>query len=570
MEWLVSRILVLPLWIYVVVVGPIKWFAKALSFVFRTLSAVHEGLAGRFESGRKLAEETAKLTSEQSQHFPLRADRQTVFLLITCGQAVRNFLLSDVLALLRERFNVVILSPYASSRAFRARYLADGVHVLPWFENFRSPGERFFHYHLMATSGSGTHQGWLRNLDARAKQEGGRVLRHRKHQLMRRGSVALGALLGARRMLALYHAFALVFVPKRLLEHLFGAYRPALVISTTAHHVEAWSLTLFGRRSGVRTLGNILSWDNPTTKAAMDTSCEYYTVWSDEMKGELAKHYSYLSAEIIVTGCPLFDIYYNRPGAMSREDFLRGLGLRPELPYILYATNTPAAMPDESQIVLRYWEELKKSRFGGKVSLLVRLHPKENRRLYAALFGQPDVAVTVAGPRHWSSSDRWLPTPQDMTLLLNSMMHAAVSVNVASTMTLESFALELPTINVGFRSSDSIKDETLLWSFDMYHTSDHYRAIIDNGAVDLPRSMDQLVECTINALEHGNQRLAGMRKTLAQKAAYCDGTSARRFVEAVEGILQPAHQAHSVRLAPSDSGMIVDSATPTPHATAAE
>lgn len=67
----------------------------------------------------------------------------------------------------------------------------------------------------------------------------------------------------------------------------------------------------------------------------------------------------------------------------------------------------------------------------------------------------------------------------------------------------------------------------------MYHTSEHYSAIVDNGAVALARNMDELLAETMDALEHPERRRAAMRKTLEQKAAYCDGTSARHFVEAL-------------------------------------
>ena len=71
----------------------------------------------------------------------------------------------------------------------------------------------------------------------------------------------------------------------------------------------------------------------------------------------------------------------------------------------------------------------------------------------------------------------------------------------------------------------------------MYHTSDHYRALVDNGAVDIVRSMDELVAQTIEALTHGNRRKEAMQRTLEQKAAYCNGGSAQRFVEVVESVV---------------------------------
>src|SRR5665809_48560 len=111
-------------------------------------------------------------------------------------------------------------------------------------------------------------------------------------------------------------------------------------------------------------------------------------------------------------------------------------------------------------------QELSRSRLAGKIGLLVRLHPKDDQDRYVLLRGLDHVAITCAASPYWQSSDRWLPNRDDMDLLLNSMVHAAVSVNVASTMSLESFALSLPTINVAFKFSEVLKDHNLMWSFD--------------------------------------------------------------------------------------------------------
>jgi hypothetical protein len=479
---------------------------------------------------RQVSTDLFRFASEQCAQSPLERDKKTIFLVITCGQAVRNFLLSDVLVLLTEQYNVVILSPFAYSESFRRTYAAPGVHILPWFESFRSSTERLFQYYLMRKSGSRTHQGWLANLEARTKTETEQRYRFRKHYVLLRMSDALGSVIGQRGMQALAHSYFLAHLPKSMFKRLFAAYKPALVVSTTAHHAEAWPLTYFGRRHGCRTVANILSWDNTSTKPAMDTSCDRYTVWSSEMEGEFARNYPYVKTSPIVTGSPMFDMYYNRRGAMDRETFLNGLGLSPHRPYVLWTTNTPAGMPDEHQIIRWFWGEIDRSPLARRLSLLVRLHPKEDHEKYTSLRGLDNVALTLAGPPHWHSSDRWLPSEDDMRLLLNSMLHAAVSVNVASTMSLESFALNLPTINVAFKSSNNLKDHNLMWSFDMYHSSDHYRAIVDNGAVGLARSMDELLAQTIDALAHPNRRQKAMQETLKQKAAYCDGTSARHFV----------------------------------------
>jgi hypothetical protein len=395
----------------------------------------------------------------------------------------------------------------------------------------------------MATSSSRTHRGWLANLDDRARNAKTRRFRYKKLALMRRLSQRLGSTIGRRGMQGLYGSYFMAYLSKKPFDYLFSTYRPSLVISTTSHHAEAWPLTYFARRKGIKTLANVLSWDNTSTKTLMDISCHYTTVWSEEMQKEFVQQFPHIKTKVVVSGCPLFDIYFNKSLAEDRKTFLREIGLDPGKPYILYTTNTPSAMEDESVIVARYWEALQASQLAGKVGMLVRLHPKESFEKYRSLAtaGYTDLAVTTAARSYWDRSDRWLPNKADMRLLLNSMLHAAVSVNIASTMSLESFALGLPTINVAFKPTE-VDSSPSMWSFDMYHTSEHYHALVDNGAVDMAHSVEDLVALTSKALEQGATRKEAMQLTLALKAAHCDGTAAMRFVEVIDQILQPAKE----------------------------
>ena len=120
-----------------------------------------------------------------------------------------------------------------------------------------------------------------------------------------------------------------------------------------------------------------------------------------------------------------------------------------------------------------------------------------------------------------------------MALLLNSVRHAAVSINVASTMSLESFAAGIPTINVAFRA-------ILMYARSSSGTS---RCIIRASIIGLwsktvpsaiARSMDDLVTLTVQALEQGNLREAAMQRTLAQKVDYRGGAASDRFADVVE------------------------------------
>ena len=53
---------------------------------------------------------------------------------------------------------------------------------------------------------------------------------------------------------------------------------------------------------------------------------------------------------------------------------------------------------------------------------------------------------------------------------------------------------------VDFRTKygDVVKDHNLMWSFDMYHTSEHYRAIVDNGGVALAPGVIHVVTTALD------------------------------------------------------------------------
>ena len=145
---------------------------------------------------------------------------------------------------------------------------------------------------------------------------------------------------------------------------------PALVVSTTAHHAEAWPLTYSGRRYGVTTVANILSWDNTSTKPTMDASCDYYTVWSSEMEGEFERHYPYVKTRAGGHGIAAVRHVLRSPRRQGSRELPQGLGLPPELPYVLWTTNTPSGMPDENKIIRSYWDEIQRTPLADKISLL--------------------------------------------------------------------------------------------------------------------------------------------------------------------------------------------------------
>ncbi|WJW76710.1 hypothetical protein QVG61_06390 [Thiohalobacter sp. IOR34] len=465
--------------------------------------------------------------------------RKTIFLVVTCGQAVRTILVSGLLGKLRERYNIVIFSPYYRSEHFLNSYKAENVRVLPWFDNYTLRLEFLAAYYHMHCSSSGTLKSIMENIEVNAKQGSSKKIRNaaRRQYKMLNFSVLVGKLFGRKTLSGVHQIFLWAVLPHGMFRMLFDRFSPELVLSTAAHHSASWPLTHYAQDQGVVTAAYVISWDNLTTKTLLDEHVDHYLVWSDEMLTEMQEHFPFIEAQAHVVGSPQFDMYFNKEGLVPRDEFVQSMGLNPDLPYILYATNTPIAMPEEPQIIKEYWEAIQKTDLAGKVSLVVRLHPKDMISRYEELGELPDIAITLAGPPEWEGADKWLPDQEIMAYMLNQMAHASVSINVASTMSLEGFCLGLPTLNVAYTTATNKKRENLLWSFEMYHSSDHYKALVDEGAVLVAHSKEELINATKESLKHGATRKEAMQKVLSQKVSYCDGSSSERFSQVIGEII---------------------------------
>ena len=70
--------------------------------------------------GEALDRNISRFLAEQQRDRPLNPAKETIFLIVTSGQAVRGFLVTDVLDRLVARFNVVVITQYAYDPRFYA------------------------------------------------------------------------------------------------------------------------------------------------------------------------------------------------------------------------------------------------------------------------------------------------------------------------------------------------------------------------------------------------------------------------------------------------------------------
>ncbi len=280
-------------------------------------------------------------------------------------------------------------------------------------------------------------------------------------------------------------------------------------------------------RLGLPTLAIIPSWDNPSTKGAILTDVDEVLAWGEHQRRELLGYYPRLrTTDISISGIPQFDAY-RRPleGSLARAPFLGGLGIDPERRVILYATCSAKLFANEPRVVADLVEDTEAGEFGD-AHLLVRCHPADSAGRYAAVADHPRVTVwdSTAG----DSLQAWRPPSEELDVLAAMLLHSAVCINTASTMTLDAFACGRPVVNVSY---DGGEDLPYARSVRRYYDYHHYRPIVRSGAVDVACSRQDLRVQVRSALDDP-QRLAPARASVVEDFCRNPEEGSVRFITA--------------------------------------
>ena len=203
-----------------------------------------------------------------------------------------------------------------------------------------------------------------------------------------------------------------------------------------------------------------------------------------------------------------------------------------------YSTGMANHMPGEEIIVERIADMLGK--MPGPPQLLVRVYAKDRTGRFDALEKR---RRDILFPRVPWEIAHLTPLPEDSRLLTNTLRHAAVGINVASTVSLELCMFDRPVINVGYNPPGG---GPVPVDYVRYYDYDHYRPVIASGAVELARSEAQLEDMLREALR-APERLRAERQALLKTFFGCtlDGGSAARVARtlAVLGGASPAEGA---------------------------
>jgi len=303
--------------------------------------------------------------------------------------------------------------------------------------------------------------------------------------------------------------------------------QPSVVVVTGAFQFEQPAIFAAAKKLGIPTLAYIPSWDNVTTKNRMVFKYDGYLVWSEQIKRELHAVYPNTRRQpVYVVGAPQYDIFRQTKFHQSREEFCRRQELKPELPIIVYAIGSPNFLK-EHHGAIDLAEKIRRGELG-KVQMLVRPHPIHDNAELHDIFDQyaPHVRLQQTHNAGKTTAERSQDEAQ-IAEWVNTFRHAAVVVNLSSTVTVDAAIFDKPVVNLDFDPQPGQADQKLI--YDINHRWNHFQPVAESGGVWLVKDFAEMTHAVKNYLRNPSLHRAGRKWITKYVCEFLDGKCSERM-----------------------------------------
>lgn len=407
-------------------------------------------------------------------------DKKTIFLACFHPYVSRNIYATPFLDALKTRGDLalVLLVPEYKAAYFTERFAGGNLTVLGVKTGFVSKtrlGLLFKRFAELA------HVSETNTVKHRLK------FRHERSYTKLTAALAVGFIGRSHLVRRLVRALDLRLSPRGVFEPLFEAYKPALVFGTDVFSENDVALLEAGRRAGVKTVGFVRSWDNPS-KYLLRCFPDRLLVGSREVAREMARFHRYPAGRITAVGNPHYDRY--RTGATeSRERFCARFSLDPAEPFILFC-------PVGDDLIRR-------NDFDGYITqlladtgrqILVR-YPPASAVAMEGFSGAPNVKIDRPGVGFSDAlfTDREITREEDERLI-NSLVYAAVVVTGPTSILLDACFFDRPLIAADFYPGGTRDRLDAIYEYDYYHIRVFFREAPGARLVKSPEELRKAID----------------------------------------------------------------------------
>ena len=255
----------------------------------------------------------------------------------------------------------------------------------------------------------------------------------------------------------------------------------------------------------VKTAAFVFSWDNLASKGRMASNFDYYLVWSDLMKQDLLKYYSFVLAEsVAIVGTPQFEPYIMPEYKMQVEEFYQLFDINTDLKTICFSCGDSSTSKNDELYIETIADAIKHNKIP-QVNFVVRTSPAEDSERFSELVNRypfirwhfPKWEQTRSV--HQESWSQRIPTTRDLKELRGLLEYSDININMLSTMSLDFMLFNKPVINTVFGNASNG-----LYNDQRFLGYEHIIHVLNSKATQVVTTANDLLLAIVNYLENDN------------------------------------------------------------------
>lgn len=315
----------------------------------------------------------------------------------------------------------------------------------------------------------------------------------------------------------------LILYPQKENDYLFKKYKPNLVFITDFADPGDTAIAKSAIRNKIKTVGITKSWDN-FSKHLFRIKTDKIFVWGEFCKKNAIAYQDYKENEIDIIGGLQFD-YYQPINLMSREEFCQSLGLDKDKKIIFYGS-TGAHCKDDHEYIGLLLDFIAKTKMNAQILIRPHLGYKDDDKKFFKYKDNKNVVI-YQNKQNLNLKDRWDLSDDHLKYLYNSIYHSSVSINIASTLALDSIAIGTPAINIKFDVTPKEDQDSVL----RFYKTDYIDAVAKFGGIYLAKSSKEfsdILEKILIKRENKKETAEKMRNYFLYKV---DGQAGERLLK---------------------------------------
>ncbi len=284
---------------------------------------------------------------------------------------------------------------------------------------------------------------------------------------------------------------------------------------------------------GIKTVGNIFSWDNLFSKVFITTHTDFITVPNQQVAEDAVNIGDFKRDSVKIVGLPHFDFYFNHKLILPKDDFFDKIGANPKKDFFIFAFGA-----GNQRVDYEYFLDLlnKISEKCGGIQFYLRPYPKNyyNKSILNKYFGNKNLIFEKRPLDNLENLGNNFEFPEeDNQLLFNLLYHSRGLICLTSTLMIEACLMNTPIINLLYLGDKKIN---YYYRPERHYELDHIVRIFKRNFSIKVRNDNELVNAINSYLMNKELHQKERKETALEQMHIVNGTSARELAAVLSSV----------------------------------